>query len=357
MDIILYVLITLVVVAVIFFIAKKGGARGGKELWLTFWSGGLVGMRIDYGKAPQFLKALGRSKKHRAVVVVDMTGPILNEGYAKHRDLPWVADPPVYGLELGNLLKRLSMEEKLAAVFVRMSTPGGTVFGSQSLFEGLQACKDAGKPVYCFITLAASGGVWAMMGASRIFADPQAILGSIGVIGPSLLRFKQVTSIGGGILGTSVRAGEITSDTLYEGKGKTFGDPFAEPDAAAVKSFKQLLGDSYEAFLSHVAKGRNIPVDKLHELGAVLFGAKQALGLGLIDAVGSQEDAQLALAKELGVEWKDCRLLALSLPSKRLSLLSASLPAESTRANRSDLVRQQLHLQPVLAISPLLWGG
>ncbi len=323
-----------------------------KGLWLQFWDGGVKGTQCIYQLAPRLVERLGRIKKHPVVVVVPVSGPILDEGYAQHKQKPW-EDNPVFGIELGNTLKRLSTVKQLAGVFVHMNTPGGTIIGSRALFEGLQACKDAEKPVVCYVGgLSASGGMWAMMGASKIIADPQAILGSVGVIGPSLMHFEDVTALKPGLLGTGVEAARITSHTLHEGRGKDLGDPFTTPDPVAERSLQDVLHQTYEAFIAHIAGRRAITTETLRELGAVVFGAQKALQLGLIDEIGDRESAQRSLATQLTVAWKDCQLVILGPLPRKVSLLFGDT-SEHQEVHTKNFVQAQLRRHLALVISPL----
>lgn len=349
-------LLALLVIALIalFCKSKHGKKKGDEGLWLTF--GGSEKSRgrcSSYGDA---VETLGRFRKRDTVVaVIDIEGIILDEKSTGLGPLQRLAGHATFGLELGNMLKRIAECESLGAVWVRESTPGGTIPGARCIFDGLRACAEKGKPVYCYVqNLAASGGVWTMVGADHIIAHPNAILGSIGVIGPSLKRYRGVTRMGG-IFGQQVEAREITSRSLHVGEGKNFGDPFAEPDEESIASFMDILERSYDHFVQHVSRCRSIEVEQVRSMGARLLSADKALEVGLIDSIGDHVFAQNALAEKLGVDWEDCKLLWIR-PSNRKgpslsfgSLTSSLSQGDSTPAE--SIVRAELSRHPVLALT------
>jgi len=337
--------------------AKKAEkSRDEIELSLTFGDT-RTGKKISYAGIEAGLEEYEPNDK--VIVVVDINGTILNERKKDIASLAPLYKGVTYGLELGNTLLRISESKGLAAVFIRLSTPGGTIPGSQYVSDGIRACVEKGKPVFCYVQdLAASGGVWSMVGASQIVAHPDSIIGSIGVIGPSVRHYRDVTEIGDGILGQKVHAKEITFHRLFVGKGKDFGDPFGRPDKEAEANFQELLEEAYERFLSHISTFRkNLSTEVLRTMGARLMTARKAKEAGLVDDVGDQRFAQDALAKEIGRPWSECHLLMLTtLQSDKFGLaqfLKASFMGgrgEEAGSSAHQLMAAELAGSPVLAL-------
>ena len=75
-------------------------------------------------------------------------------------------------------------EDSIKGVVLMVNSPGGTIFGSNAILDGVKEYKnETGKPVIAFVTgMAASGGYWASLGADEIIADSGSTIGSIGVI-------------------------------------------------------------------------------------------------------------------------------------------------------------------------------
>ena len=71
----------------------------------------------------------------------------------------------------------------VAAVVLRINSPGGVVGPTQEIFSAVERVRAAGKPVVASLGgVAASGGYYVAVAANRIFASPGTLTGSIGVI-------------------------------------------------------------------------------------------------------------------------------------------------------------------------------
>jgi protease-4 len=173
---------------------------------------------------------------------------------------------------------------------VRVASPGGTVAGSEALFETLRDVAEE-KPVVAVIgEVAASGGYLAAMGADRIFARQNSITGSIGVIS----QVPNVTELLDR-LGISYRA--VKSAPL-----KAEPDPFTEPSEEAFDAVEQIVMESYRWFSGVVSERRGLEGPALETVtdGRVFTGG-QARELGLVDQIGDIEDARAWLEEERGV--------------------------------------------------------
>jgi protease-4 len=300
-----------------------------------------------YVKAAEYVKKL---KADAVVAVVDVKGIILNES----RSAPALARSfATFGADLGEALRKLSTEPKLKAVLVRVNTPGGTITGSQAICDGLTRCREAGKYVIAYVPeLSASGGVWSMVGAEYIVAHENAMLGSIGVLGPSLLQYEEVSEIGGGLFGGQVAAKKISSRRLFAGKGKAFGDPFVTIDEESVQRFQGILNRSYERFLMHLGRLRHrVSINRLRGIGASILDAPEALELGLIDAIGTFDIVKAAIAEKIGTAWDDCTVINLKLSGReRFGDIFAKMIMDTLPQARGRLLKSALADYPALAL-------
>ncbi len=273
------------------------------------------GRRCSYSAADEYIEDLDGDK---VVAVFDVKGPIMSD---RQSVPPLARNFATFGSELGSILRKLARNKRVAAVLVRFNTPGGTVTGSEDICNGLDACRKAGKLTVSYVSeLSASGGVMAMIGAERIFAHPNAMIGSVGVLGPQITHYEGVTEIGNGLFGGSVRADKMTFDRLFVGKGKTLGDPFAEPDKDAVMDLKRVLDRVYDRFLAHIDRCRSIAEEIMRAKGASVFDARDALELKLVDEIGDYAAVQKFIAKKVGVAWDECTKVEVVLSGKdRLS--------------------------------------
>ena len=212
--------------------------------------------------------SFSKAKTDNAVGLVELSGEILKSD------------------EFRKDIKRFEEDEKVKAILVRIDSPGGAVGASEELFYAIQAA-DKVKPVVCSLgSLAASGGLYAAMGCRKVVANKGTLTGSIGVI-LSVPNFSRVL-------------GEVGVDmfTIKSGKFKDTGSPFRQATPEDRKLLQNLVNKAYEQFVNVIAKARNLSAEKVKEFadGRIILG-EQALSLGLVDQLGSLEQAsQLALS-------------------------------------------------------------
>ncbi len=289
--------------------------------------------------------------KRNAVAVVSVMGPILSDpGASPFRERATAT----HGFTVRDILLAVAKHRQFVGALIQMTTPGGTVGGSFAIAEGIEACRKAGKKVVVHVTdLAASGGVLAMVGADRILAERGSLIGSIGVVGPTLLRFEDVRAMHGAF-GAGVDANEIRAYVLSVGKGKTLGNPFVEPEQDVIDNLNGVLERMYEQFRGVVSRSRGIQNNKLLELGAQLVDVDQARTLRLIDGTGTREDARQLLGQLLSLPSDALHYVQIrqSVFGRLDALLDyvGTLPFASARAEQA--VAQELAQQPVLLMSP-----
>jgi len=189
-------------------------------------------------------------------------------------------------------LTRLA-ESNAKAVIIHINSPGGTVAGSEELYDSLMRLK-AKKPMVVVVDgLAASGGYIAAMASDRILAQQSSIVGSIGV----LFQFPNFTEL---LKTVGVQVESIKSAPL---KASPNGLEPTTPEArAAVES---LVKDSFDWFKGLVRDRRGLDqaaVEKVSD-GRVYTG-RQALQLKLVDGLGDEFAAVDWLAKEKGIDPK-----------------------------------------------------
>jgi serine protease SohB len=187
-------------------------------------------------------------------------------------------------------------------VIVELSTPGGTVVGSANIAAAIQECS---LPLFVYVEdMAASGGVWALTGANHkhVFAHPESILGSIGVLGPTVLEYNTIQAQGGLFGGTIAR--QITGRVHSVGLGKAYGSPFADgvEKAFGAKMLDDMLQSTYERFLQVVSTARGIEPETLRALGASVMRAPEAKELGLVHAIFTQQELEAHIRAYLGTQ-------------------------------------------------------
>ena len=189
-------------------------------------------------------------------------------------------------------LTRLA-ESNAKAVIVHVNSPGGTVAGSEELYDSLIKVK-AKKPMVVVVDgLAASGGYIAAMASDRIVAQQSAIVGSIGVI----FQYPNVTEL---LKTIGVQVETIKSSPL---KAAPSGYEPTTPEArAAVES---IVRDSFDWFKGLVRDRRHLDDASLQKVSdGRVFTGRQAIELKLIDGLGDEQAAIDWLAKEKNIDPK-----------------------------------------------------
>ena len=210
------------------------------------------------------------------------------------------------------LLRRARHDDKIKAVVLRVDSPGGSAYASEVIAQEIRLLREAGKPVIASMgSVAASGGYWISAPANEIWAEPTTITGSIGIFGLLHTAEDAMATLGLNVdgVGTTELAGISGGLPLF--KGLT---------VEAKDLFQLLIERGYSEFLSMVGENRNMSttdVDKVAQ-GRVWTGAK-ALELGLVDKLGSIDDAVKAAADKAGLSLYDIQVIQQELsPSEQM---------------------------------------
>lgn len=163
-----------------------------------------------------------------------------------------------------------------------VDSPGGSVYETDELYLKLLEYKNTGRPLYSAMgSMAASGGYYISAPADKIIANRNCWTGSIGVIVGTFYDISELLDKYG-----------IKTQNITSGKNKAMGG-MTEPMTGEQKQiFQSLVDEAYEQFVGIVAEGRNMSVSKVKKLAdGRIYTAKQALGNGLIDQIGTLEEA------------------------------------------------------------------
>ncbi len=237
---------------------------------------------------------------------------------------------------------------KASALIVEVASPGGTVTGSEHIYDELRRVAEK-KPVVAVVdTMAASGGYIVALAADRIFADSNSLVGSIGV----LFEFPNVAKL---LDTVGVKVETIKSSPL-----KAAPNGFEPTSDAARAAIDSLVLDSYGWFKGLVKERRQLSDSELATVSdGRVFTARQGLPLKLVDAFGGEREAVAWLESERGLpkglsvkEWKKPSsvngLGIFSLAGAAFSALG--LPQVAYLFSRAEQVRDTAALDGLLAI-------
>ncbi|NER36560.1 MAG: signal peptide peptidase SppA [Oscillatoria sp. SIO1A7] len=177
-------------------------------------------------------------------------------------------------------------EKKFPALLLRIDSPGGTVGDSQEIYSALKRLSEKTKIVASFGNISASGGVYIGMGAQHIVANPGTITGSIGVIlrGNNLERLLEKI----GVSFQTVKSGPYKDILAFD----------RELTAAEEDILQEMIDTSYQQFVQTVAEARNLAVDAVKSFAdGRIFTGQQAQALGVVDRLGTEEDARVWAAQ------------------------------------------------------------
>lgn len=194
-------------------------------------------------------------------------------------------------------LDELANDDNIKAVVLRVNSGGGSAYASEQIWHAVELLKKKKPVVVSMGGTAASGGYYISCGADKIIADPTTVTGSIGIFG-MIPDFSGLMTEKLGLHFDIVKTNEA-SDFGAMGRGMT---------AAEGEALQNYVNRGYGLFLKRVANGRNKTVEQINQVaqGRVWTG-RQALKLGLVDQLGTLEDAIKEAARLAKLEKYDVR--------------------------------------------------
>lgn len=292
----------------------------------------------------EFVYESGDRASQNQLLSVRVEGPILGTP-PRDQSALFLLGGVTYGYEVQRLLDDAAGKTQIKGILLHLQTPGGTIFGSRAIHDGVIAYQQRTKrPVVAYIEgMSASGGVMAMVGATKIYADHGSMVGSIGVLGPQLLFYNKPVALDGGLFESGiVTQGGIEQTVVTAGRGKDLGNPYRRPTAEEIAALQSGVDAEYDQFVAHVARFRHIEPDTIrNQLGAMIFDNGMAEQVGLIDGTASQHEAVDALAKLSGVgsSYQLVRPGRIEATMLRRLLSVWSIPEQPRALSPSDLLR------------------
>lgn len=190
-------------------------------------------------------------------------------------------------------LKDFVKDKSVKGIILRIDSPGGAVAPSQEIYSAVMKIHEKGekKVVASFGNVAASGGYYIAAAADQIVTNAGSITGSIGVI-------MEMTNIE--VLLDKVG---VESYVVKSGEFKDIGNITRPMTPRERQIIQSVIDDVYMQFVEDVARGRGMDVAKVKQLAnGSVFSGRQALGLGLVDKIGTFDDAVKMTAELAGIE-------------------------------------------------------
>ena len=203
-----------------------------------------------------------------------------------------IVDNAVTGLMMGSSqqivakdvcqdLERLTKDDAVKAVVIRVNSPGGSAYASEQLWHAIEKLKKAKPVVVSMGGYAASGGYYMSSGANWIVAEPTTITGSIGIYGqvmdPSQLLKEKLG---------------IKFDEAKTNKHALFGTSSRPLNAEEIGMMSKYIKRGYELFRKRVADGRRMTIADVEKVAqGHVFTGQDALKLKLVDELGGLDKA------------------------------------------------------------------
>lgn len=177
--------------------------------------------------------------------------------------------------KVGKYLREARNDNNIKTIIFRVNSPGGSALASEEIWREVKLAAEKKKVYVSMGNVAASGGYYISSAATRIFADPNTITGSIGVFGV-IPNFGNAMNKYLGITFDGVKTNKFANVSLMRA---------LTPEELGI--VQNSVNDIYYQFLSRVAKGRNMDVSRVKEIakGHVWLG-EDAIKIGLVDEMG-----------------------------------------------------------------------
>lgn len=178
-------------------------------------------------------------------------------------------------------------DDKIRAVVVEIDSPGGGVVASHEMCQALRQLRTRKPVVVSMGSVAASGGYYVATPAHRIYANPDTLTGSLGVIISSLNYEEAFTKLG------------LRPVVFKSGKFKDILSPVREITPEEQRILQRIIDDAYNRFVDAIVEGRHLPREKVLQLAdGRIYTGEQARDAGLVDELGNLE-AAIRGAREL----------------------------------------------------------
>jgi protease-4 len=182
--------------------------------------------------------------------------------------------------DLRKSLRIAARDENIKAVVIRIDSPGGSALASEVIWQAARNVA-ASKPLIVSIGgMAASGGYYVASAADTIYADPAAIVGSIGVVGGKFVWHDLADKLG------------VATETFSKGRNADLFSSTRTFDERQRKMITGWMKQTYDQFLARILTTRKGQIKHIDDVArGRIFAAKQGKDLGLVDEIGGMRDA------------------------------------------------------------------
>lgn len=240
----------------------------------------------------------GNKESNNIIARIELYGDVVDPYQGATTPSFFAEQAAIDGMVIKKQLHELAKEDTIKGVVLDLSTYGGSPISAQLIVEGVEYYKSTtNKPVYTFVADSSfSAGAYLSSNSSKIFASDIAGVGSIGVVGPQIIRASELNTIAG------IEARNIDLETISEGKNKAPKNPL-NPTEEELEPTRAMMIDLYNEFVAVMVQNRGIDESVLrNEMGANMYMAgTNGLKFKLVDEIATREEVFERMAQETGI--------------------------------------------------------
>ena len=257
------------------------------------------------------LKNTVNFKAKKKVAVIYASGEIV-DGDAKDN---------VAGNRFAKIISDVRKDSTIQAVVLRVNSPGGSVLASEKIKSELDLLRESKPIIASYGDYAASGGYCISANCDKIYSNASTLTGSIGV-------FSMIPDLGGVVKNTL----HVNITPVNSNKHSDMYGLMRALDKNELDYMQASVENIYDKFTTLVSEGRGMSVSRVDEIaqGRVWTGA-DALGIGLVDEIGTIEDAinyaALSIDGVTGIQ--DVQVVGYPKPMSSMEMLLESFTGES----------------------------
>ncbi len=219
------------------------------------------------------------------VAKVSVSGPIKRN---RRRPSPFSGQNATLADDTVEQITQADEDESVEALLLELNTPGGEVLPSDDI---RRAADEFAGPTIAYATdTCASGGYWIASGCDELWARDLSLVGSIGVIGSRPNAADLADKLG------------ISYEQFTAGEYKDAGVPLREIEADEREYLQSIVDGYYEQFIETVSTGREMDPQAVRDTEARIYLGSDALELGLVDSLGTEDDVKARIGELLDTE-------------------------------------------------------
>ncbi|NHC42183.1 signal peptide peptidase SppA [Bacillus sp. MM2020_1] len=221
----------------------------------------------------------------KKIVILDVNGVIQDTGETSS----FLQSSGYNHQDFMKKLNYIKEDDSVKGIIIKVNSPGGGVVESAEIHDKLaEIQKKSKKPVYISMgSMAASGGYYISTAAKRIYASPETMTGSLGVIMEGINYEGLADKYG------------VDFVTIKSGKHKDIMSPTRKMTEEERQILQSMINNSYQGFVKVISEGRNLPVNQVKKIAdGRVYDGRQAKDLHLIDGFGYLDDVVNLMRKQ-----------------------------------------------------------